>query len=73
MKNITCYLFINRQNRIKVGKTRYRLNDGEMRIKISVNIPDKFYSVPQIEKVCEITIPESALPNIEPKIKTTIV
>lgn len=62
MKKLEYYLTLDRGQNLRVRKNAWKLDDGELRIKLIVNIPISFFSTPQIEAVAEISIPEQELP-----------
>jgi len=62
VKKLEFYLTLDRNQNLRVRKQAWRLDDGELRVKLIINVPMSFFSTPQIEVVAEMTVPEQDLP-----------
>lgn len=60
-KKLEYYLTLDRNQTLRVRKQMWRLDDGEFRVRLTINVPLAFFSVPQTEVKAEITVPPQDL------------
>lgn len=70
-KTITYFLYLDRSGAMKIRKQKYAVADGELSIKLTLNIPQAFFKPLQIYKEINTTFKE--LPDLNPEISSEIV
>ena len=58
MKKITTYIYIDKNENLKLRKQSYALDEGEIKVKLTVKIPTSFYKKREAILETEVTIPE---------------